>query len=326
MTSAFQETARHHQIALHRTRPDLFDHTPTGGRFLGKPRDFVLRDGAANLHPSIRADVLAYFAANRIQWWGGAGPSGHLLSSQIACLNHLYPLRNDALGAREALRRLDPGFVEALPVPCDTDSGYIAFEATSDVDRLTEGTVQRGANNTSLDAVMLGRRSNGQRVLVAIEWKYTEHYDDTDKSAQGPASAGAQPKGQVRRARYDHLIAASGQLRGDVPDDLYREPFYQLMRQTLLLEQLVEHRQTECLGTDEFLHVHAIPPDNAALLDKAYLPHGLGLEAHWNQVLADPARYRVIDAHDWLLGGDGAPIGGPAAAYLAARYWPTAPG
>ena len=50
---------------------------------------------ALNLWAGIREDALGYFEANRISWWKGAQdrPTGHLLSSQIACVNQLYPLR-----------------------------------------------------------------------------------------------------------------------------------------------------------------------------------------------------------------------------------------
>ena len=124
-------------------------------------------------------------------------------------------------------------------------------------------------------------------MLVAIEWKYTEHYGDIDKSLEGPVKKGAEPMGAIRRARYAKLLAGSGQIRPAKDEELYREPFYQLMRQTLLLEQLVRHRDTERLGADGFLHVHAVPSGNRDLLDKAYLPHGLGMEAHWRRLLVD---------------------------------------
>ena len=43
----------------------------------------------------IREDAIAYFRSNHIPWWKGAAdePTGHVLSSQIACVNHLYLLR-----------------------------------------------------------------------------------------------------------------------------------------------------------------------------------------------------------------------------------------
>ena len=106
MTSIYQEFQRKHQIAVHSARGELFGGTPTGGRFMGKPREFVLAEGTVNLRAAIRDDAVAYFANHAIQWWGGNGPSGHLLSSQIACVNHLFGLRHDPRGALGACRSI----------------------------------------------------------------------------------------------------------------------------------------------------------------------------------------------------------------------------
>ena len=38
-------------------------------------------------------DVIKYFDENGIGWWSGDVPTTHTLSSQIACINHLFPLR-----------------------------------------------------------------------------------------------------------------------------------------------------------------------------------------------------------------------------------------
>ena len=72
---------------------------PGLGLFFGKPREFVLSEPApANLWEGICADAIDYFARNSISWWKGDGnePTGHMLSSQVACVNHLYLLRQRA--------------------------------------------------------------------------------------------------------------------------------------------------------------------------------------------------------------------------------------
>ena len=71
-----QQYAR--QEALIKERA-LFDGVTGGGRFMGKPRTFVLQDPEANLYAPIREYVKAYFAENGIDWWRGNGPSGHTL-------------------------------------------------------------------------------------------------------------------------------------------------------------------------------------------------------------------------------------------------------
>jgi len=74
-------------------RDELF-HDPGGGIFKNKPWPFVLSKPELNLWSSIREDAIEYFRSNCISWWdSGDMPTGHLLSSQIACINHLYFLR-----------------------------------------------------------------------------------------------------------------------------------------------------------------------------------------------------------------------------------------
>ncbi len=88
---SFQERER---LRLISERDRIFTD-PGFGMFSGIPREFVLSDPAGNLWEGIRDGAIEYFARNRIAWWGGEGnePTGHMLSSQIACLNHLYAIR-----------------------------------------------------------------------------------------------------------------------------------------------------------------------------------------------------------------------------------------
>ena len=51
----------------------------------------VLKDPKKKLWNGIREGVIDYFENNHIVWWPGqSSPAGHMLSSQIACLNHLF--------------------------------------------------------------------------------------------------------------------------------------------------------------------------------------------------------------------------------------------
>ncbi|MDR2851271.1 MAG: hypothetical protein LBV65_04475 [Desulfovibrio sp.] len=59
-------------------------------------------------------------------------PTGHMLSSQVACINHLFKLRNDGYGATALLKGLDQNISEALFVDInDTgeDKSYVEFKA-----------------------------------------------------------------------------------------------------------------------------------------------------------------------------------------------------
>jgi hypothetical protein len=119
---SFQERERQRLIAA---RDRLFND-PGLGLFSGKAREFVLREPAANLWEGIRADAVEYFARNNICWWGAQsdGPTGHMLSSQVACVNHLYLLRQRPDLARAVLTAIDPDVTGAEIV----DDGYVEFE------------------------------------------------------------------------------------------------------------------------------------------------------------------------------------------------------
>lgn len=74
---------------------DALFRDPGSGVFYGKERDFVLKDPSLNLWDGVREDAKEYFKQCSIPWWKGStdDPTGHLLSSQVACLNHLYYAR-----------------------------------------------------------------------------------------------------------------------------------------------------------------------------------------------------------------------------------------
>jgi len=207
-----------------------------GGLFLGKERDFVLKEPSLNLWEGIREDAKQYFKKYDIPWWkGGADdPTGHLLSSQIACLNHLYYVRQRKDVATSLLKRVQPQITEALIV----DTGFVEFEYIGSKQYLPEKAFMRGANCTSLDAVMLGITSTGEKIMFLIEWKYTEDYKG--ENLYVPARAKV----------YDDLITCSDGpfVTGAVPKSFYVEPFYQMMRQTLLGWFFVKKGELNCDG------------------------------------------------------------------------------
>ena len=264
---------------------------PGGGIYHKKSQPFVLLDPAKNLWYNIRNDALSYFNINKIVWWPvNIDPTGHLLSSQVSCVNHLFFLRNDKDAALKILKELDQNFID---VCADFEAGYIGFEVVSKGSYLGEvpaGKKQtRGANCTSIDAMMAGILTNGKKVQVLIEWKYTECYE---KECKADGSSGV-----VRKKRYNHLIGdPNSPIKATVSlDNLYYEPFYQIMRQTLLAWQMVKNKKIE-LNADDWLHFDVIPENNLNLRYKVAAPDLLqiGIEEAWKSQLKDPHRYNVI--------------------------------
>ena len=143
--------------------------------------NYILRpeDSLSNLFQPISWLALDYFKRYDIAWWREDEdryfPTGHLLSSQIHCLNHLFALRKD----KEALLSIvnhatKMEFDEVLSSLID-DEGYLSFEFAYKNDDLigeNDKGARRGYMWTSIDAMVLARKGN-ETWLIPIEWKYT---------------------------------------------------------------------------------------------------------------------------------------------------------
>ena len=321
--SQYKNTQRVRHEALTDATGNIFAGDKGGGEFKGCKYRHILENGINNLHEHIRKEVMVYFKENHISWWNGS-PSGNTLSSQIACLNHLFAIMHDKDSVLAMLNGVRNEFEDLLPIPCDARPQYIAFEVVSKVDHLNEKKLTRGANCTSVDAFIYAvHKGDGKRWLIPIEWKYTEHYYNKDNSNEDRKNEkkGCNGRGRERVRRYYALTDASAQLRsldnyfGSI---YYQEPFYQLMRQTLWAENVVKHREVELLKADDYLHIHVVPNENKALLDKKYLDEK-GMEDTWRSMLTDQSKYIIVDPKTLF-----APIAGKypdLARYLEKRYW-----
>jgi hypothetical protein len=257
------------------------------------------------LHEDFRDEALGYFVRHKVRWWtsrsdigrppGSAGdpgsPTGHLNSSQVACVNHLEPARLDADVARSVLAAHDPDLVEPIAVE---DGGFVAYEWIGEANYLNErGSCTRGAQVTSLDALMCGRRADSKRTLVALEWKYLESY--------GAASRATSSRGTDRVAIYRSLLErVDSPIEVADPADLFFDPYEQLMRQTLLAWQMVEHNE---FGASDWIHVHVVPEDNLMLRGRGRAAPKLVGETMgeaWQSVLKKPDQYRLLTATNLL--------------------------
>ena len=251
------------------------------------------------LQADIRASALSYFERHGVKWWTSQWdkrtkdmerrPTGHLNSSQVACVNHLEPARVDTAVAQQVVANIGPAFT-AVPV----DDGYVDYEWIGRDSYLGEpGPRRRGAHITSLDALMCGERHR-ERTLLAFEWKYLESYS--------PKSVAKSPRGTDRVETYRALLEDRDCpiAVGDITW-LFYEPYVQLMRQTLLAWKMVEHREFDANG---WLHIHVVPELNVALRRSRAAPNLVGttLEEKWRSVLKQPERYRMMTATELLAG------------------------
>lgn len=304
----FYKKEKEKQVKLLRETP-LFNGDKGEGLFNKKSYSHILEDGRNNLYYPIRDEAILYFKENGIAWWNGAEPTGNLLSSQIACLNHLFPLRNQEEILLEILNHAQETvhFTKLLPIPGDKLGSLIAFEMTSKIDHLNEGIPTRGSNCTSIDAFIYAEDSQRKRWLIPIEWKYTESYSlgkSADKSIEDREGypKGNREKGYERQRRYNNLINGSKQLNnlenyeGSI---YYFEPFYQLMRQTLWAEQMIANKSAEDIEADDFLHIHVVPLENTDLLQNKY-PGKKTMEETWREMIKDQSKYILIDPQKFL--------------------------
>ena len=271
--------------------------------------NYILRpeDSLSNLFQPISWLALDYFERYDIAWWREDEdryfPTGHLLSSQIHCLNHLFALRKD----KEALLSIvnyatKMEFDEVLSSLIDND-GYLSFEFAYKNDDLigeNDKGARRGYMWTSIDAMVLARKGN-ETWLIPIEWKYTETYEKEDKTCQ------------KRLDRYEELIKESDKLKmpenGRIPNSIYfQEPSYELMRQTLLCEQL-QHKGL----AKNFFHLNVIPKGNSGLREV--------VETEFKPMLTKEAKFKIIDPQALLSPLKGNDNYKDLLSYLETRYW-----
>ena len=278
------------------------------GEFRGK-HEFILReeDSIYNLFEPIRSDVLTYFNNNRIKWWGENNkvkkPTGHLVSSQIHCLNHLFALRKDPNAVKSIIESATGlQFDEVLPSLIDDNHCYISFElAFHNGEWLQENDkgAKRGSMCTSIDAMILARRGE-ERWLIPIEWKYTETYTKKDKT------------NAKRITRYSPLIESSSQLimpdKGIAHSVYFMEPSYELMRQTLLCEQIIAHDYA-----NHFFHINIIPNKHYELRN--------AVESMYIPMIKKPSKFRIIDPQELLAPLKETKIYDTLFCYLNTRYW-----
>lgn len=321
MKSEYQEIQRERAVKLLKDKRPIFYGSKGGKIFMRSARDFVLTENEKNLFEPIKIDVIDYFEKNSIAWWGGKKPTGHLLSSQIACINHLFAIRNDKGAVLGLLKTVSQDFIDIYKIETDNYlSGYIQFEAVSDNDYLNEGQSTRGSNCTSVDALIFAKHKNGSKWLIPIEWKYTEFYNNQNKATEGCSKDPVNCKGEVRKERYTKLINDSSQLKSENHNCYYFEPFYQLMRQTLWAEQIIANKEKETIKADNYMHIHVIPSENKDLLGKKYKCSGLDMETTWKNHLVDKNKYVIISPGDFLRNLDVQKYN-DLYNYLNERYW-----
>ena len=311
----YKEQQKDRQLRL-LYQSNIFEGAHGCGLFKNNMYPYVLlpKDSVKNLFAGIRGEdectkydkCTKYFENEHISWWGEgkSKPTGHLLSSQIHCLNHLFALRKDKDAILAVINKAtNMEFDEILPSILDNDGGYIAFEFAYKNDELlgeNDKSARRGVLCTSIDAMIVARKGE-EKWLIPIEWKYTETYEKKDKTCQ------------KRLDRYEELIKKSDRLKmpqnGEISHSIYfQEPSYELMRQTLLCEQLIRKDYA-----NDFFHINVIPTKHTELRK--------AVETEFMPMLTKEAKFKIIDPQDLLSPMKGNDKYKDLITYLETRYW-----
>lgn len=246
---AFGLQTRQQQATFRKTLSPAADN-PTDPKGQKHGHLLALNCETENLMPCLRGKGGAQdiFAARNIHWWrsarsgdqSGNGPTRNLASSQINCVNFLLPLAGDPGALAELLRAVDSDVIRVLPIEHSVKPfSPVEFEWVGWNTPLEGGTITRGANQTSTDAFMLAETTAGLRAYV-IEWKYCEEY-------LYPMDKGKGKSGATRRKRYTSLFSApSSSFKPSAKlDDLFYEPFYQIMRLLLQADRMRQQGATK---------------------------------------------------------------------------------
>lgn len=257
----FLEEEKIRQIQFKADSDFISEDAREDGFYSTKLRPFCLpvAFGDQNLYPGIRESAMSFFFDNRILWHDGQGglPSNHMCDSQVACVNFLFSFvhRPDALA--QLFQPLFPSINRVLPVEKDH---FVSFEWIGQENYLGErirkgATRTRGANFTSADAIVKFEQDDAKIRVVLIEWKYTESYSDQYKRF----SKHGTDRGMIYRHLYDQPDCPINKDRLPDYDDLFYEPFYQLMRQQLLAHEMEKAGE---LDADMVSLLHIAPAHN----------------------------------------------------------------
>ena len=169
-----------------------------------------------NLYPALRSPqgIQKFFMERNIHWWSSTRsgdnteknfPTRNMASSQIACINFLFPLAEMPPALLAMLSTIDNDIckIEMMEYTARSSNqpvvSTVEFEWIGLKTPLEEGApYTRGENATSVDAMVIATTNTGKRRAYLFEWKYVEEYPMDEYKGDGPS-------GQKRIRRYLNL-------------------------------------------------------------------------------------------------------------------------
>ena len=213
---------------------------------------------------------MRFFKDRAIKWWKSPrsgdnskvdGPTRNMASSQVACVNFLLPLIEIPGALLATLKGIDDDVRSIVDISYQGKKSPVEFEWIG-LERSLEGRRTRGTQTTSIDAFLVAETETGQKRAYLLEWKYVEQYfcSRPERAYKGLGKAG-----KTRRQIYSpwYYADASSFNPATAPkmDEFLYEPFYQIMRQRLLADRMVQKAE---LGVSEAKVVVVVPAENLA--------------------------------------------------------------
>jgi len=338
--NAFEQQETLRQVRFKRTHwPGL-----ENGRYAKLPQHtypLILPKGHLDkaFYPPIAGAILDHLKKEEIALHAEAH---HLRSSQVACLNFLFPLHEDLALASAIFRSLIPGLQAVTNIEFEhTGPKKAQAEVTRWLGEPPNG--KRGQNRTSIDAAIFWTDTASQQRATLVEWKYTERnygvcsaYSRASKAEKARCEGlnvweNPNPAEQcllcvglpARRRRYwEHMGSAGIVLKAfqGARGCPFQGPFYQLMRQFMLAAYL---RQAGVVDQAEVLSLSFAGNTSLETLPTQLRPLGENsLLRAWNKTLranAPPLLHLTAEALAQAIGQ--AEEADPAwRAYLKERY------
>jgi hypothetical protein len=254
-----------------------------------------------NLFQDIREDAMATFDKYNIVWHSSALPglpSNHLCSSQVFAANLFFPFMDKPEALADALLPFFPDIQQMVPVE---DGRFISFEWIGKINYLNEnpkiGAYRlRGAGNTSIDAMMAYETSSNERVMLLIEMKYSESYGVSYKRFR---SDGTDRFETYENIFYSEISPIDLTIAPSLEDFLY-EPFYQLLRHSLLASRIIEVGKPKVSRVQVVHFTVARNKELLAVTSPQFRQHGETTYEVWNKLLKDPQGFSLIHVEDFF--------------------------
>lgn len=235
------------------------------------------------------------------------GEVSNPMSSQASCLNVMGYLNRRPDNIKSFFSNFSINMTNVIDFPTGVnvggeiynDKGPIIFEWIGPRHSpIYERSGSRGKLRTSIDAYLLAILNNKVTQFL-IEWKFSENYNSETYNHK---FAGIQ--GNERLRRYSSVIAT---LRKEkkIPFnfsnklglyDLGYEPYYQLLRMTLLAKMTTHLRLTEGLQIEDYKIIHLVHSANDSLksLNMGNVKYSPGLRRFVGREIHDIWRNEIL--------------------------------